>query len=50
MAAKFWVVVTSRDHALDGATAGEKWGYIFRTGRFEINKHDFDLIESHMHK
>lgn len=27
----------------------EKWGYIFRTGFFEINKHDFDLIESHMH-
>ncbi|RFM30932.1 EVE domain-containing protein [Chitinophaga silvisoli] len=26
----------------------EKWGYIFRTGFFEINKHDFDLIESHM--
>lgn len=139
MATKFWVVVTSRDHALDGAAAGvvqvnhgkndplkrmsagdkilfyagkkiygekelcqrfvalailaddtisqyevsatfkpyrrkaaykkvkeveirplidnlefirdkEKWGYIFRTGFFEINKHDFDLIESHMHK
>lgn len=138
MATKFWVVVTSRDHALDGATEGvvqvnhgkngplkrmsagdkvlfyagkkiygqkelcqcfvalailaddtifqyevsatfkpyrrkavyrkvqeveirplidrlefikdkEKWGYIFRTGFFEINKHDFDLIESHMH-
>ena len=28
----------------------EKWGYIFRTGFFEINTHDFDLIESHMHK
>jgi predicted RNA-binding protein len=28
----------------------EKWGYIFRTGYFEINKHDFELIESHMHK
>ncbi len=139
MATKFWVVVTSRDHALDGAKAGvvqvnhgkerplqrmsagdkvlfyaakavygqnelcqrfvalailaddnifqyevsanfkpyrrkaayknvkeaeirplidslefvknkEKWGYIFRTGFFEINKHDFDLIESHLHK
>jgi predicted RNA-binding protein len=28
----------------------EKWGYIFRTGYFEINKQDFDLIESHMLK
>ncbi|RFZ94936.1 EVE domain-containing protein [Mucilaginibacter conchicola] len=28
----------------------EKWGYIFRTGFFEINQHDFDLIISHMHK
>lgn len=28
----------------------EKWGYIFRTGFFEINKHDFELIESHMYK
>ena len=28
----------------------KKWGYIFRTGFFEINEHDFDLIESHMHK
>ncbi|MBE9586787.1 EVE domain-containing protein [Mucilaginibacter sp. JRF] len=27
----------------------EKWGYIFRTGLFEIHKHDFDLIESQMH-
>jgi predicted RNA-binding protein len=139
MAIKFWVVVTSRDHALDGAKAGvvqvnhgkehplkrmsagdkilfyaskktygqkelsqrfvalailaddtifqysvsedfkpyrrkadykdvkeaeirplidklefiknkEKWGYIFRTVFFEIDKHDFELIESHMHK
>ncbi|WP_462267102.1 EVE domain-containing protein [Mucilaginibacter sp.] len=138
MATKFWVVVTSRDHALDGAAAGvvqvnhgkdgplkrmsagdkilfyaakevygqkelcqrfvalailaddtifqyeaaanfkpyrrkaayrevkeaeirplidrlefiknkDKWGYIFRTGYFEINAHDFDLIESQMH-
>ena len=28
----------------------EKWGYIFRTGFFEISQHDFDLIESHMHQ
>jgi len=28
----------------------EKWGFIFRTSSFEINKHDFDLIKSHMHK
>jgi len=28
----------------------EKWGYIFRTGCFEINKHDFNLIESQMHE
>lgn len=28
----------------------EKWGYIFRTGFFEINKHDFDFITSQMHK
>lgn len=28
----------------------EKWGYIFRTGFFEINKHDFDLVASHMQK
>jgi predicted RNA-binding protein len=27
----------------------EKWGYIFRTGYFEINKQDFDLIASNMH-
>lgn len=27
----------------------EKWGYIFRTGFFEINKHDFDFITSQMH-
>lgn len=139
MATKFWVVVTSRDHALDGATAGvvqvnhgkngplkrmsagdkilfyagkevygqkevcqrfvalavlsddnifqyevsanfkphrrkaeyrkikeaeirplidslefiknkEKWGYIFRTGFFEIDQHDFNLIELQMHE
>lgn len=35
---------------LDFIENKEKWGYIFRTGYFEINKHDFDLIESHMHK
>lgn len=28
----------------------EKWGYIFRTGFFEINQHDFNLIESKMHE
>lgn len=28
----------------------EKWGFIFRTGMFEINKHDFDLIQSHLHQ
>jgi predicted RNA-binding protein len=27
----------------------EKWGFCFRTGFFEINKHDFDLISSHMY-
>lgn len=27
----------------------DKWGYIFRTGFFEINQSDFELIESHMH-
>jgi predicted RNA-binding protein len=27
----------------------EKWGFIFRTGIFEINKHDFDLIKLHLH-
>jgi len=26
----------------------EKWGFIFRTGIFEITKHDFDLIQSHL--
>lgn len=33
---------------LDFIKNKEKWGYIFRTGYFEINKHDFDLIESQM--
>jgi predicted RNA-binding protein len=28
----------------------EKWGFIFRSGCFEINKHDFDLIEEQMQK
>lgn len=28
----------------------DKWGYIFRTGFFEISKDDFDLIASHMNK
>lgn len=36
--------------SLDFITNKEKWGYIFRIGFFEINKHDFDLITSHMHK
>ncbi len=33
---------------LDFIKSKEKWGYIFKTGFFEITKHDFDLIESHM--
>ena len=26
----------------------KSWGYPFRTGSFEINQHDFDLISGHM--
>lgn len=33
---------------LDFIKNKEKWGFVFRTGSFEINKHDFDLIKSHM--
>jgi len=33
---------------LDFIQNKKSWGYPFRFGFFEINKHDFDLISSHM--
>jgi hypothetical protein len=33
---------------LDFIPDKQKWGYPFRFGFFEINKHDFDLISTHM--
>jgi hypothetical protein len=33
---------------LDFITNKSKWGFPFRTGFFEINAHDFDLITSQM--
>lgn len=35
---------------LDFIRNKQKWGFVFRSGIFEISKHDFDLIKSHLHQ
>jgi hypothetical protein len=40
--------IRSLINKLEFITNKEKWGYIFRTGIFEINQHDFDLIQLHL--